>query len=104
MARRSVSARDPEEFDDDAADESDEGPSADDLERFSGDEARCPECGASIWDDAPICPRCGAVLGGDTLARTPLDAWWRRRWIAVVIVVLVLAMLGLLPMLLRPTP
>lgn len=107
MAPRSRSTQDSDDFDDpdrmdvDGADADDEGPSTADLERFSGEDGICPECGAEVWDDASICPRCGAVIDGTMKKRTSIDAWWRSRWFAVLAIVLVLSMLGLLPILLR---
>jgi len=36
-----------------------EGPSEEDLERFSReDTGYCPECGEEVWDDAPQCKAC----------------------------------------------
>jgi len=79
----------------------DSGPSEEDRRRFSREHARCPECGAEVWDDASLCPACGALLDGGASRFGPVDAWWRQRWIVLVVVVLVLAMAGLLPLLLR---
>ena len=42
-------------------DEDHEGPSEADLERFGGDTASCPSCGAEVWDGATICPGCGMI-------------------------------------------
>ena len=39
-----------------------EGPSAEDLERFSADDRLCPACGSSVYDEASVCPSCGEVL------------------------------------------
>lgn len=89
---------------DDGDDADGEGPSPEDVERFSGEDASCPDCGAAIWDDAAVCPRCGAVIDGDAARRRPSDSWWRTRWFAVLVIVLVLAMIGLLPIMLRRGP
>ena len=62
----------------------DEGPSPEDLERFSDATAYCPDCGAEMWDQAEICPACGAAVGGGTLSRPPLEHWLRRRWLILV--------------------
>ena len=53
--------RDDDDFLDDDLDP--EGPSADDLERFSGEHRACPSCGSEVYDEATICPVC----------RTPVD-------------------------------
>jgi len=82
-------------------DPDDEGPSSADIERFSGDVAHCPSCGAEVWDDAVKCPSCFAMIEGETARLPPLQDWWRNRWFVIVVAVLVLAMLGLLPMLFR---
>lgn len=78
----------------------DEGPSRDDLRRFSGDTALCPRCGAVVHDDAVTCPECFEVISGETSRRPPWQSWWRGRWLVVIVVLLVLTMLGLLPYLL----
>lgn len=41
----------------------DEGPSAEDLERFGGETIRCRRCGAEVYDEAEWCHRCGEVFG-----------------------------------------
>lgn len=91
------------DVDDDAweDDADDGGPSRADIERFSGETAHCPACGAEVWDDAVTCPACFELIEGETTRRPPLQAWWRQRWFALVIVLLILAMLGLLPLLFR---
>lgn len=72
----------------------DEDPSSEDIERFSGEEAHCPDCGAEIWDQAEICPKCYAYLGGNTSSRPPLQNWLQRRWYVVVAVIVIIAMLS----------
>ncbi len=62
----------------------DEGPSAEDLDRFGGDLGHCPQCGAEVWDDAPACPACGVWIEGGTSARPPQVASLRRRVFLVV--------------------
>ena len=74
----------------------DEGPSDEDLEKLSDDTGYCPECGAEIWDEAPICPKCRAVLSGHTLRRPPMQDWFQRRWLAVMCLLLLLAFLALM--------
>ena len=72
----------------------DEGPSTQDIERFSHEHAYCPDCGAEIWDQADVCPKCFTYLGGDTRSRRPMDAWLRRRWTLLVIIAMLIAMLA----------
>lgn len=67
--------------------ERDEGPSAEDLRRFGGDTAACPDCGAEVWDQADVCPKCFAYLGGDTVRR----GRQRRRTWRTAIILLILA-------------
>jgi ribosomal protein L37E len=52
----------------------DEGPSAEDLERFGGETIRCRRCGTEVYDEAEWCHRCGEVLGEDA-RRLPRWAW-----------------------------
>lgn len=66
----------------------DEGPSLEDIERFSRGAAHCTDCGAECADDADVCPRCFAYLGGETTLRSPLHRDWR--WRTAVITVLAL--------------
>jgi hypothetical protein len=72
--------------------EIDEDPSPEDIERFSDATAYCPDCGAEVWDQADVCPKCFAYLGGDTATRSPMQEWFRRRWILLVIIVLIILM------------
>lgn len=73
----------------------DEGPSPDDLSRFSSDAAYCPDCGEQIYDQAEWCPECGACIGGQTSSRPPVVADFRQRWMLLVIIIVLLAFLGL---------
>ncbi len=75
----------------------DEDPSPEDLERFSGDTALCPDCGAQVWDQAEVCSSCGAYLHGETVSQPPVQRWFRRRWLTLVAVVTAIAF-GLLAM------
>ena len=61
----------------------DEDPSPQDIERFGGDTAYCPACGAEVFDQAEACPACGSWIGGATESRPPLDAARRRRWLVL---------------------
>lgn len=62
----------------------DQDPSSEDIERFSGQTAYCPECGGEVWDQAEFCPSCGAQVGGETLSRPPTEHWLRSRWMILV--------------------
>ncbi len=73
----------------------DEGPSPEDLDRFGGDTACCPDCGSEIWDQADICPDCGAFLTAGTTSRPPTQTWWRRRSMALISLLVVAALLFL---------
>lgn len=45
----------------------DDGPSAEDLDRFGDEFITCPNCSKAIYDQSEICPYCGnAVIGGDS--------------------------------------
>lgn len=74
----------------------DEGPSSEDIARFSDETGHCPFCGAEIWDQADVCPQCRNYIGGDTLSRHPVQHWWRQKWWAVVVVLVLLGLLGYL--------
>ena len=67
----------------------DEGPSADDLARFGGDTAYCPNCGEEMWDLADRCPNCGEAVS--TSARPPAAAWFRQRTIILIALIVLLA-------------
>ncbi|MBX3383227.1 MAG: hypothetical protein KF864_06935 [Phycisphaeraceae bacterium] len=41
----------------------DEGPSEQDIERFSDVTTQCPECRAALYDDVSLCWKCGYALG-----------------------------------------
>ena len=71
----------------------DEDPSPEDIERFSHETARCPDCGAEVWDAADVCPKCFAYLGGNTGSRSPYGQWLRGRWLLLIIALLIIAML-----------
>ena len=76
-----------------------EGPGPEDLERFSGETAWCPDCGAEVWDQAETCRQCGNWIGGRAASRRPLEGWFRSRWMILValgaIAAMVLAYLGM---------
>ena len=71
----------------------DEGPSPEDLNRFGGDTAHCPECGEEIWDQAEFCPACRTHLGGHTSSRSPEVHDFRRRTMVVVAIIALIAFL-----------
>ena len=83
-----------------------EGPGPEDLRRFGGETARCPECSAEIWDDAERCPRCGSWVDGPAMGRTALEGWLKKRWLLLVtlaaVAALLLAFLGRIPSLFSP--
>lgn len=65
-------------------DELDEGPSAEDLERFSNVTRRCPECGKDVFDDAAVCYHCG-----NAFERTTAGSGKSKTWIIVTIALIV---------------
>ncbi|MFO0873230.1 MAG: hypothetical protein U0575_04580 [Phycisphaerales bacterium] len=71
----------------------DEGPTPDDLRRFNRETGYCPDCGAEVFDQADVCPKCFAYLGGDVLSKHPIQRWWNRKWIGLVIAAVLVAML-----------
>ena len=88
----------------------DEGPSEDDIERFGDDspvaDARCPDCGATVWSEADVCPKCYSYLAGSALA-APRGGMFAKHWKAIIIWALIIATLTLagipvLQALLRP--
>ena len=72
----------------------DEGPSAEDIARFSDDTAHCPNCGAEIWDAAEVCPRCHGYVSGNTVSRHPIERWWRQKWIVLLVIAILIGMGG----------
>jgi len=74
--------------------EFDEGPDDADLERFGGETATCPSCGAEMWDQAERCPSCGDYV----VAGPRGQPWARLIWIIAAILAaagLLLAVLGI---------
>jgi hypothetical protein len=84
-----MSALDEESSDEESVDE---GPSEDDIERFSRETAYCPDCGEEVWDLADVCPKCYAYVGGNTSSRSPVQQWFRKRWVALVLILVLIAM------------
>lgn len=72
---------------DDDAD--DLGPSAEDLERFSGVTRRCASCGKEVFDDADECYHCGGPVAGGASRLPPA-------WIVVIVALVLLSLTGLL--------
>lgn len=60
----------------------DGGPSADDIERFSGVTRTCPACGKEVFDDAVTCYHCGADMERSREAGLP------KVWVVVTVLVL----------------
>jgi predicted nucleic acid-binding Zn ribbon protein len=81
-------------YDDAYADLDPEGPSPEDLERFSRDDAlghsgtiKCQQCREAIYDDADVCPYCGTFqLHGARRTRRSL-------WMVVVAIIVLMAFL-----------
>lgn len=66
----------------------DDGPSDEDLDRFSGDSAHCPHCGALVYDDAWSCPSCGEVIEGRTSHLHPdVRSTRQRLWLVLAITI-----------------
>ena len=70
------------------AEDIDEGPSSEDIDRLDHESALCPDCGAEVWDAAEVCPKCFAYIGGNAVARPkqPSRAWLRMAMIVVLAV------------------
>lgn len=64
----------------------DDGPSTDDIDRFSGVTTSCPSCGTEIRDDVDLCWKCGHAISDPTDQRSPV-------WIVVAIALVLGAML-----------
>ena len=74
----------------------DEGPSPDDIRRFSRETAYCPDCGEEIWDALNTCPRCGSYIPEGPSRHRPIDRYFRQKWIVVVIVLVLVGFLWFL--------
>ena len=74
----------------------DEGPSPEDLRRFGGETAFCPDCGARVWDQADVCPSCYAYLGGETARRRKATSLmrWKKAILASVLIAMLLSLAG----------
>ena len=71
----------------------DEGPSPEDIQRFSDETGYCHHCGAEIWDQAEQCPRCKTYQQFGVRSRPPLEEWFRKRWVLFVVIVVLIAFL-----------
>jgi uncharacterized membrane protein YvbJ len=72
----------------------DEGPSEEDIERFSSRETGyCPKCGEEVWDDISKCPSCGIWMQQGTSHRDPVSTTFRRKSIMLIILVLLVGFL-----------
>ena len=72
----------------------DEGPSPEDIERFSDSETGyCPHCGSDIWDDVSRCPSCQSWLNDGTSHRDPVTNDFRKRFLIFIVVAILIAFL-----------
>jgi len=71
-----------------ARDDEGEGPSATDLERFSGVTVRCPACKTELMDDVALCYKCGHALGDPAEPPARSRAWI---WITAAILLAIFA-------------
>jgi hypothetical protein len=58
-----------------AMDGPDDGPSDDDLDRFSGVTQSCWRCGTELYDDATVCWNCQASVGPGSGPRRGVPVW-----------------------------
>ncbi len=69
----------------------DDGPSQEDIERFSADETGfCPQCGKEIWDDVTKCPSCGSWMQHGTSHRNPIANEFRKKMIVLVVIAMLI--------------
>jgi uncharacterized membrane protein YvbJ len=69
----------------------DEGPSEEDIQRFSSDQTGfCPDCGEEVWDDISQCPSCGTWLKNGTSHRDPVTNEFRKKMIIIVVIIILL--------------
>ena len=54
-------------------------------------EMTCPECGARVTEDTQKCPRCG-----DWITPTAPGGGWKKWWLAVAVMLMLLAMLRMI--------
>lgn len=80
--------------DDDLVDGEDDDHEDADRARFSSDTAYCPECGATVLDDADICPKCFTWIAGDTSRHGPAKRATAARFRAAVVWILIAVLLA----------
>ncbi len=73
-----------------------EGPSSDDIERFSHETGYCPSCGDEIWDDVDRCPNCDEWISGRITSRHPEAAAMRKRLYAAIGIIALVSFLVVL--------
>lgn len=57
------------------ADDDAEGPSAEDVARFSDVTVKCEGCGTELFDDVRECWKCGRAVGGRGSHESGLPTW-----------------------------
>jgi predicted amidophosphoribosyltransferase len=72
----------------------DEGPSAEDIARFSDTEGYCPDCGEQVYDNAQVCPVCRSEIDGRVLWEQPIESWFDARWKGVVVALVILGLMS----------
>ena len=83
-------------FRDDDFDPDEEGPSAADIARFSGNTFRCGECGAMLHAGVDLCAKCGAVQFHEKDVRGMRNPLLRHPWLLLSVVVMVIIAFALL--------
>jgi uncharacterized membrane protein YvbJ len=69
----------------------DEGPSQEDIERFSKNEiGYCPHCSEEIWDDSTQCPACGEWLRSGTVHQDSTTRTFKKKFITIVAILVLL--------------
>ncbi len=87
---------------DEPFEERDDGPSAEDIARFSRPaDTRCQECGHRVHEDVDICPRCSAFILSDDSVDGNRTARPLRTIFLLALVLIVLVLSGVLALLAR---